>query len=112
MKIFWVSILFFPIVGFTASIWGLLDVLQRPAVQFRAAGMSRQRRARCFAAIAFSIGIIATVFGFGGTNHFFGLGLFLSGEVLGAVGITAAAWYRLSVRPWLDAQLRFAPHPD
>jgi len=103
-----VSILFFPTMGFAACAWVLSDVLLRPAVQFRVAGMSKERRAWYFALIGLGIGLIGAVFAFGGTNHLLGLGLFLSGEVLGIMGVVSAAWYLLPVRRWLDAQLRFA----
>jgi hypothetical protein len=108
MRIFWISIFFFPIMGFAACTWALLDVLQRPAVQFRAAGISKRKRISYFAAIGFSIGLIATVFGLGRTDHFFGLGLFFSAQILGIVGLLAAAWYLFPVRRWLGAQLQFA----
>ncbi len=108
MRIFWVSILFFPIAGFAACAWALLDILPRPAVQFRVAGISKRNRVWLFALMGFGIGMIAAVFGLGGTNHFLGLGLFFSGEILGIMGLLAAAWYLLPVRRWLGAQLRFA----
>ena len=108
MRIFWISILFFPVAGFAACTWALLDVLQRPAVQFRAASISKQKRIWYFAAIAFSIGLIAAVFGLGKTNHFLGLGLFFASQILGVIGLLAAAWYLFPVRRWLGAQLQFA----
>jgi hypothetical protein len=108
MKIFWVSIFFFPVTGCAACVWALLDVLQRPSVQFRVAGMSKPKRAWGFGIIGVAIATIAAVFGFGGTNHFLGLGLFFSAQCLGAMGLLSAAWYLLAVRRWLGAQLRFA----
>ncbi len=108
MKIVWISIFFFPVVGFVACIWALFDVLRRPAVQFRVAGMSKRKRLWSFALIGLGIGLIAAIFGLGGTNHFLGLGLFFSAEILGIVGLLAAAWHMFPVRRWLDAQLRFA----
>jgi hypothetical protein len=107
MRIFWISASFFPVTGFAGCAWALSDVLQRPAVQFRAAGMSKPKRVWCFALIGAAIGVIGTTFGIGDTNHFLGLGLFFSGEILGAMGLLAAAWYLLSVRRWLGAQLTF-----
>ena len=94
--------------GFAACAWALSDMVLRPAVQFRVAGMSKRTRVWCYLAIGLGIALIAAVFGFGGTGHLLGLGLFFSGEVLGIVGVLAAAWYLVAVRRWLDAQLRFA----
>jgi hypothetical protein len=70
--------------------------------------MSKRKRAWGFGIIGFVIGMIAAVFGFGGTNHFLGLGLFFSAQFLAAMGFLSAAWYLLAVRRWLGAQLRFA----
>jgi hypothetical protein len=70
--------------------------------------MSKRKRALCFGVVGLAIGMIAAVFGFGGTNHFLGLGLFFSAEILGAVGLVSTVWYLLAVRRWLGVQLRFA----
>jgi formate-dependent nitrite reductase membrane component NrfD len=104
----WVMLLVVPIGGLAASGWALLDVLLRPALVFRVAGISKRRRVLWFTFLAVAISLAVAIVGLGRPDHFLGLGCFFSGEVFGVIGIDLAGWYLLIERKWVSAQLRFA----
>jgi hypothetical protein len=104
----WLMLLVVPIGGLAASVWACVDVLLRPALVFRVAGLSKRTRVLRFTCLAVAISLAAAIVGLGRPNHFLGVGCFFSGEVFGAMGIARAGWYLLIDRKWVSAQLRFA----
>jgi hypothetical protein len=108
MSSVWAILLFFPVVGLIACVWAFFDVLVRPAVMLRVAGVSRRKRAFWFAILAVAICLCAAVVGLGHPNHFLSIGCGLGIEVFGAVGLAVASWYLLIVRRWIAAQLHLA----
>jgi hypothetical protein len=104
----WVILLLFPIGGLVACVWALFDVLFRPEILFRVAGISKRKRVFWFTLLAVAISLSAAIVGLGRLDHFLALGCLFSGEVFGATGIVLAGWYLLIDRKWVSAQLRFA----
>jgi hypothetical protein len=104
----WAILLFFPIAGLAICVWAFIDVVTRPAVLFRVAGVSKRKRVSWFALLAVVTSVGLGVVGLGRPDHFLALGCDLGAEIFGAIGLFVAAWYLVISRKWISAQLRLA----
>jgi hypothetical protein len=108
MSNLWLILLFLPGAGLAVCTSAFIDVVTRPAVLFRVAGVSRRQRAFWFAVLGSVTFLCLAIAGLGRPDHFLGLGCLFGMEIFGAIGLVVAAWYLLISRRWISAQLRFA----
>jgi formate-dependent nitrite reductase membrane component NrfD len=108
MSNMWFILLFFPTAGFAICAWAFIDVVTRPAILFRVAGVSKRKRVSWFALLAVVTCLCLAVVGLGRPDHFLGLGCLFGTEVVGTIGVVVSAWYLFISRKWICAQLRFA----
>ena len=94
MTILRALLLLFPVTGFACCAWAFVDVLVRPPILFRVAGVSKAQRATWFAVMAGAIAMCATLVGLGAHGR--------------VVGLAVATWYLVVVRGWISAQVQFA----
>jgi hypothetical protein len=104
----WFILLVFPSAGLAVCVSAFIDVVSRPAILFRVAGISKRKRASWFAFLAAATSLCLAVVGLGRPDHFLGLGCLLGMELFGAIGLVVAVWYLFISRKWVSAQLRFA----
>jgi len=108
MTILRALLLLFPVTGFACCAWAFVDVLVRPPILFRVAGVSKAQRATWFAVMAGAIAMCATLVGLGAHGRVVGLACLFVGEPIGLVGLAVATWYLVVVRGWISAQVQFA----
>jgi hypothetical protein len=108
MSNLWFMLLFFPAAGLAVCVSAFIDVISRPAILFRVAGVSRRKRASWFAFLALVTCLCLAVVGLGRPDHFLGLGCLFGMEAFGAIELIVATWYLFISRKWISAQLRFA----
>jgi len=104
----WFMLLLFPATGLITCVSALVDVITRPAILFRVAGVSRRKRVSWFAFLALMTCVCLTVVGLWRPDHFLGLGCLFGMEAFGATGSFVAIWYLFISRRWISAQLQFA----
>jgi hypothetical protein len=108
MSNLWFILLLLPSAGLAVCASAFIDVVTRPAILFRVAGLSKRKRASWFALLAVVTFLCLAVDGLGRPDHFLGLGCLFGMELFGTVGLVVAVWYLFISRKWISAQLRFA----
>ena len=110
MSNLWFMLLLFPGAGLVVCVSAFIDVVTRPEILFRVAGVSRRKRVSCFASLSLMTCLCVAVVGLGRPDHFLGLGCLFGMEAFGAIGSVVSSWYLFISRRWISAQLRFAEH--